>query len=351
MAGGLVLVTGGAGYIGSHTCVELLGAGYEVVVVDNLCNAHRSSIARLEEAAGRKLAAFHEADVTDRTALEEVFATHCRNGRSFAAVLHFAGLKAVGESVEQPLQYYYENVCGAVTLLQTMQQHGVKGIIFSSSATVYGVPKSLPLTEEAATGAINPYGSTKLMIEQILRDMCAADASFRAIALRYFNPIGAHSSGLIGEDPKGVPNNLLPVVAQVLTGRRPFLSVFGDDHETEDGTGVRDYVHVMDLAAGHVAALRHLCTSGAEDGGAGGWERFNLGTGRGYSVYEVVAAMEKASGRRVALSVTKRRQGDVAACYADASLAREKLGWVATRDMDTMCADLWRYLQRQHSDE
>jgi UDP-glucose 4-epimerase len=326
-----ILVTGGAGYIGSHTCVELLAAGYDVVVVDNLCNSKPEALRRVEAIAGRKLRAFHQVDVCDRAALAEVFSAH-----RIDAVIHFAALKAVGESVAQPLRYYGNNIAGTVVLAEVMAAAGVKTFVFSSSATVYGDPASVPINEDFPTGPTNPYGRTKWMMEYVLRDLAAADPAWRIALLRYFNPVGAHPSGRIGEDPNGIPNNLMPFVTQVAVGKREKLSVFGDDYATPDGTGVRDYIHVVDLADGHVKALQRLAQSP-------GVLTVNLGTGRGYSVLEVVKAFEVASGRRVPYQIVARRPGDVAQCWADPALAERELGWRATRGLDDMCADSWRW--------
>jgi UDP-glucose 4-epimerase len=325
-----VLVTGGAGYIGSHTCLVLLEAGHEVVVVDNLCNSREESVRRVRKLTGKPIE-FHEVDLLDQDALDEVF----RHGR-IDAVLHFAGLKAVGESVSQPLRYFHNNVTGTLVLGEAMVRHGVKTLVFSSSATVYGDPLAVPITEDFPLSATNPYGRSKLMIEEILRDLERADPDWRIAILRYFNPVGNHESGQIGEDPAGIPNNLLPYVAQVAVGRLPELEIFGNDYPTPDGTGVRDYIHVMDLAAGHERALERLRTHG-------GVLTYNLGTGRGYSVLEMIAAFERASGRRVPYRFGPRRPGDVAACWADVTRAREELGWQATRGLDAMCADAWRW--------
>ena len=325
-----ILVTGGAGYIGSHTCVELLDAGHDVVVVDNLDNSSQESLRRVRELTGRDLE-FNRVDIRDREGLHGVFARH-----DFAAVLHFAGLKAVGESVEVPLRYYENNITGTVHLLEAMAAHEVRSIVFSSSATVYGDPATVPITEEFPLSATNPYGRTKLFIEEILRDVCAADPAWRAVLLRYFNPVGAHPSGRIGEDPQGLPNNLMPYIMQVAVGRLPELQVFGDDYGTPDGTGVRDYIHVVDLAAGHVAAVEKL-------GDLPGCTAINLGTGRGYSVLEMVAAAKAAAGREIPYKVVGRRAGDIATCYADPSYAAAALGWRATRGVAEMCADHWRW--------
>jgi len=323
-------VTGGAGYIGSHACVELLAHGYDVTVVDNLSNSSEESLRRVQEIAGRPLA-FHRADLLDAAALEAVF----KAGR-FHAVLHFAGLKAVGESGEIPLRYYTNNVTGTLVLLETMKRHGVRDLVFSSSATVYGEPERLPLTEDSRLGPQNPYGRTKLMIEEICRDLAAAEKGWRIILLRYFNPVGAHPGGRIGEDPRGIPNNLVPYVLQVAVGRLPKLKVFGADWPTPDGTGVRDYIHVVDLVLGHLAALDALPRTQ-------GCAAYNLGTGTGYSVLEMVRAVEAASGRKVPFEITGRRPGDIAACWADPARAAEALSWRATRGLAEMCADSWRW--------
>jgi UDP-glucose 4-epimerase len=326
-----ILVTGGAGYIGSHTCVELLANGYEVVVVDNLSNSHHEALKRVQEIAGRSVA-FHQVDVRDRTALLEVFSRH-----PVDAVIHFAGLKAVGESVAKPLSYYDNNVSGTLVLCEVMAERGVHALVFSSSATVYGDPASVPIREDFPTSATNPYGRSKLMVEEILRDLQRASPDWRIALLRYFNPVGAHESGRIGEDPNGIPNNLMPYISQVAVGKLERLSVFGDDYATPDGTGVRDYIHVMDLAAGHVKALQRLA------GGAAELLTVNLGTGRGYSVLEMVRAFERASGRPVPFQIVGRRPGDIGACYADPSLAEKLLSWKAVRGLEEMCRDAWRW--------
>ncbi|MDB5799638.1 MAG: galE [Rhodocyclales bacterium] len=326
-----ILVTGGAGYIGSHTCVELLGAGYDVVVVDNLCNSKPESLRRVEELAGRKLTAFHEIDVRDREALADVFKAH-----QIDAVIHFAGLKAVGESVAKPLRYYDNNIVGTLVLIDVMTEAGVKSLVFSSSATVYGDPASVPIREDFPTGPTNPYGRTKWMLEFILGDVAVSDPAWRVALLRYFNPVGAHPSGRIGEDPNGIPNNLMPFVSQVAVGKREKLSVFGGDYATVDGSGVRDYIHVVDLAIGHVQAVKRLTERA-------GVLTVNLGTGRGYSVLEVVKAFEAASGRPVPYQIVDRRAGDVAQCYAETVLAAQELGWRAERGIEQMCADAWRW--------
>ncbi len=326
----MIFVTGGAGYIGSHTCVELLDAGCDVTVFDNFCNSHPESLARVERITGKKLH-FVRGDIRDRAAL---LAALRESGAS--AVMHFAGLKAVGESVTQPLAYYDNNVVGTLRLLEAMGECGVKTLVFSSSATVYGDPQRLPLTEDHPLSATNPYGQTKLMIEEMLRDLHRSDGSWKIGILRYFNPAGAHVGGLIGEDPQGIPNNLLPVVTQVAVGRRACLNVWGNDYSTPDGTGVRDYIHVVDLALGHLKALKRLeekaeCLT------------VNLGTGTGYSVLDIVRAFEQASGRSVPYKIAPRRPGDIASCYADPQRAFELLGWRAERGLSAMCADAWRW--------
>jgi UDP-glucose 4-epimerase len=325
-----VLVTGGAGYIGSHTCVCLLQAGHDVVVVDNLVNARPEALRRVQQIAGRSLT-FHQVDLLDRQALGGVFA-----GSPFDAVIHFAGLKAVGESVAQPLMYFHNNLTGTIHLLQAMAAAGVKDLVFSSSATVYGDPHAVPITEDFPLSAVNPYGRTKLVIEDMLRDLHHADPSWNVLLLRYFNPVGAHESGRIGEDPRGIPNNLLPYVAQVAVGRLPGVRVYGGDYPTPDGTGVRDYIHVVDLAEGHLKALERLADRP-------GIVPYNLGTGRGGSVLDVVKAFETASGRPIPYTITDRRPGDAAMCYADPTRANRELHWHATRDLDRMCADAWRW--------
>ena len=326
-----ILVTGGAGYIGSHTCVELLNAGYEVVVVDNLYNASRESLKRVEEITGKTLT-FYEADILDRDKMNEIF-----DQENIDSVIHFAGLKAVGESVAKPLEYYYNNIAGTLVLCDVMRSHGVKSIVFSSSATVYGDPAFVPITEECPKGKItNPYGQTKSMLEQILTDLNVADPEWKVILLRYFNPIGAHESGRIGEDPKGIPNNLVPYIAQVAVGKLERLNVFGNDYDTPDGTGVRDYIHVVDLAKGHVKAIEKMKETG-------GVQIYNLGTGRGYSVLEVLHAYEKACGKELPYVIRPRRAGDIATCYADPAKAEKELGWKAERGIEEMCADSWRW--------
>jgi UDP-glucose 4-epimerase len=325
-----ILLAGATGYIGSHTWLELLAAGHDVIGVDDFSNSSPVVLSRLAELSGHA-PDFVRASVTDAAAMDALFAT-----RHIDAVVHFAAFKAVGESVQRPLRYYANNVGGLLTLCASMRAHGVSRLVFSSSATVYGKPEALPIREDAATQATNPYGQTKLMGETILRDMAAADPAWQVAILRYFNPVGAHPSGRIGEDPLGVPNNLMPYVAQVAIGRRPRLAVFGGDYDTPDGTGVRDYLHVVDLAQGHVKSLERLL-------GQPGSLTINLGTGRGHSVLEVVAAYERASGRRVPYDIVARRPGDIDACYADPALARESIGWTAARGLEVMCEDSWRW--------
>jgi UDP-glucose 4-epimerase len=325
-----ILVTGGAGYIGSHTCVELLEAGHRIVVIDNFRNSKPSVLKRVEDITGKSVVCV-KMDIRDRPAMETVFAEH-----AIDAVIHFAGLKAVGESVADPTQYYENNVSGSLVLMQTMAKFGVHTVVFSSSATVYGEPPSVPIREDFPLMPMNPYGRTKRMVEDMLRDLAASDARWRIALLRYFNPTGAHQSGLIGEDPGGIPNNLMPYIAQVAEGRREKLSVFGNDYETVDGTGVRDYIHVVDLAQGHVKALEKLARQT-------GVLTYNLGTGQGYSVLEMIDAFEKASGCLVPYRFAPRRPGDVAVCYADPTLAERELGWRADRGLEQMCRDVWRW--------
>jgi UDP-glucose 4-epimerase len=325
-----VLVTGGAGYIGSHTCVELLNAGKEVVVIDNLCNSCEEALERVKKITGKELT-FYQADLLDRKAVEEVF-----EKEKIESVIHFAGLKAVGESVQKPLEYYYNNITGTLVLCDVMRKYGVKKLVFSSSATVYGSPKTVPIKEDFPLSVTNPYGRTKLMLEDIFRDFYVADPEWNIILLRYFNPIGAHKSGLIGEDPKGIPNNLTPYITQVAVGKLKEVGVFGNDYNTPDGTGVRDYIHVVDLAIGHVKALKKL----EEEPKV---RTYNLGTGQGYSVLEVIKAFSKACGKDIPYVLKPRRAGDIATCYADASLAEKELGWKAERKLDEMCEDSWRW--------
>ncbi|MBR3360758.1 MAG: UDP-glucose 4-epimerase GalE [Lachnospiraceae bacterium] len=333
-----ILVTGGAGYIGSHTVVELLEAGHEVAVVDNLSNASSRSLERVEQITGKKVA-FYEADIRDDIKLEEIFLKEKPD-----AVIHFAGLKAVGESVEIPLKYFDNNIGGTLTLLHVMKKTGCKNMVFSSSATVYGKPESVPIREDFPTGATNPYGRTKLMIEDILKDLYRSDPSWNVILLRYFNPIGAHESGLIGEDPSGIPNNLLPYVAKVAVGKLEKVSVFGNDYDTPDGTGVRDYIHVVDLAKGHIKAIEKI-----EKEGQVGCKTYNLGTGTGYSVLDIIRAFGEACGKEIPYVITGRRDGDVDTVYADPALAAKELGWKAEYDLQKMCADTWRW-QSQNPD-
>lgn len=326
----MILVTGGAGYIGSHTVVELLNQGSDVLVVDNFCNSSQESLRRVEKITGRKPLLI-EGDICDSALLERVFSSH-----NIEAVIHFAGLKAVGESVSQPLRYYENNVVGTIKLCQAMAAHGVKKLVFSSSATVYGDPDAVPIKESSPTGATtNPYGTSKHMVERVLADLCHADAEWSAVVLRYFNPVGAHPSGLIGEDPNDIPNNLMPYIAQVAVGKLPKLNVYGDDYPTIDGTGVRDYIHVVDLARGHLAALQSMREPG--------YDAINLGTGVGLSVLQMVAAFESASGQSVPYEVAPRRPGDIAQCYADPTYAEQKLGWRATHTLDDMMRDTWRW--------
>ncbi|MEO2508750.1 UDP-glucose 4-epimerase GalE [Clostridium paraputrificum] len=326
-----ILVTGGAGYIGSHTSIELLQAGYDIVIVDNFCNSKPESLNRIEELTGKK-PKFYEVDILDREGLNKVF-----DENNIEAVIHFAGLKAVGESVEKPIEYYENNISGTLVLCDVMRKHNVKKIVFSSSATVYGMNNKVPFSEDMPTAsATNPYGSTKLFIEQILSDIYVSDNEWSVALLRYFNPIGAHKSGRIGEDPNGIPNNLMPYITQVAVGKRKELSVFGNDYDTHDGTGVRDYIHVVDLAKGHLKAVGKVLSSN-------GVEAYNLGTGIGYSVLDVVNSFEKASGQKVPYKIVERRAGDIATCYADATKALRELGWKAEKNLDDMCRDSWRW--------
>ena len=325
-----ILITGGAGYIGSHTVVEFLRTGRELVVIDNLSNSKQEALRRVERISGKPVT-FYQLDVRDRQRLQAVFREH-----AIDAVIHFAGLKAVGESVEKPLEYYDNNVTGSLVLLEVMAAAGVKTMVFSSSATVYGDPQSVPIREDFPLSATNPYGRSKLMVEEMLRDLYRSDKSWRVALLRYFNPVGAHASGLIGEDPNGIPNNLMPIVARVAAGTLASLAVYGNDYPTKDGTGVRDYIHVVDLALGHLKALDALQEHG-------GLMTVNLGTGKGYTVLDVVRAFESASGRPVAYKFAPRRAGDIAACFADPSLAAKLLDWRAVRGLDEMCLDAWRW--------
>lgn len=329
-----IFVTGGAGYIGSHTCVELLNEGYEVVIMDNLYNSSQKAVDRIQEITGKSVA-FYKTDILDKEGMQEIF-----DKEKIDAVIHFAGLKAVGESVQKPLEYYHTNITGTLNLCDVMRDHGVKNIIFSSSATVYGDPAQIPITEECPKGtATNPYGWTKWMLEQILTDIHTADSEWNVILLRYFNPIGAHKSGMIGEDPKGIPNNLLPYVAQVAIGKLECVGVFGDDYDTPDGTGVRDYIHVVDLAKGHVKAINKLADKD-------GVNVYNLGTGKGYSVLEVIKAFGKACGHEIPYQIKPRRAGDIATCYSKCDKAKAELGWEAEFGIEEMCADSWNWQAR-----
>lgn len=331
-----ILVTGGAGYIGSHTCLALLEADYEVVVVDNLSNSSMQSMERVEELAGKKLT-FYKEDLLNEEGLSIIF-----DKEKPDAVIHFAGLKAVGESVAKPLWYYYNNITGTLNLLNVMKKHKVFKLVFSSSATVYGMPKTVPIREDFPLSVTNPYGQTKLMIENILKDLCFAEDEFNIVALRYFNPIGAHKSGKIGEDPSGIPNNLVPYVTQVIVGKLPYLNVFGNDYDTPDGTGVRDYIHVVDLALGHLKAIEFMKDNN-------GYHVYNLGTGNGYSVLDIVKAFEKVIGREIPYKIIERRPGDVGECYADPTLAKRDLNWEAKYDLQDMCEDSYRW-QKQNPD-
>ena len=327
-----ILVTGGAGYIGSHTSIELLNAGYDIVIVDNFCNSKPEVLNRIEELSGGKKPKFYKVDILDREGLSKVFEEN-----TIEAVIHFAGLKAVGESVTMPIEYYENNISGTLVLCDVMRKYGVKRIVFSSSATVYGMENKVPFSETMPTAsATNPYGSTKLFIEQILKDIYVSDNEWSIALLRYFNPIGAHESGRIGEDPNGIPNNLMPYITQVAVGKREFLSVFGDDYDTHDGTGVRDYIHVVDLAKGHLKAVEKVMN-------LKGVEPYNLGTGIGYSVIKKVKNFEKASGVEIPYKIAPRRAGDIATCYADASKALNELGWKAEKNLEDMCRDSWRW--------
>ncbi len=325
-----ILVTGGAGFIASHTNVELLNAGYDVVVVDNLVNSSRESVARVEELTGKKIS-FYEEDLLNEKAIDAIF-----EKENIDSVIHFAALKAVGESCQIPLRYFDNNLTGTLNLLKVMEKHGVKSIVFSSSATVYGKPESVPIREDFPLSVSNPYGRTKLIIEDMLRDIYKSDNEWDIALLRYFNPIGAHESGMIGENPHGIPNNLLPYVAKVAAGQLECVNVFGDDYDTPDGTGVRDYIHVVDLAAGHIKALEKLVTHP-------GLVTYNLGTGVGYSVLDIIKNFEKACGKEIPYKITPRRPGDIDMCYADPAKAKEELGWEATRSIDKMCEDAWRW--------
>ena len=335
-----VLVTGGTGYIGSHTCVELLNAGYEVIIVDNLCNSSPEVVDRIEKITDMR-PAFYEADIRDTGALDRIFQDH-----DIDIVIHFAGLKAVGESTQIPLDYYENNIAGSINLFQAMKRRNVKSIVFSSSATVYGDPHSVPIKEEFPTSATNPYGRSKLIIEEVLQDLFKSDSDWKIALLRYFNPVGAHESGLIGENPKGIPNNLMPFIAQVASGKLEFLNVFGNDYPTRDGTGVRDYIHVVDLARGHLAAMSYL-----EERERGEVFITNLGTGIGYSVLEMVQAFEKASGVKVPYKIVDRRPGDIAACFADTGYAKQTMGWRAEFGLERMCGDSWKWQKSSKIEE
>ncbi len=328
-----VLVTGGAGYIGSHTSVELLNAGYEIVIMDNFSNSKPAALDRIKKVTGKDFK-FYECDLLDAEGMDKIFSEN-----EIDAVIHFAGLNAVGESVSMPLEYYHNNITGTLILCQTMKKYGVKKMVFSSSATVYGNPATVPITEDFPLSTTNPYGSTKLMIENILRDLYVSDNEWSIALLRYFNPIGAHESGLLGEDPNGIPNNLMPYIARVAAGRLPQLSVFGSDYPTPDGTGVRDYIHVVDLSLGHLKALEWTTKEKGADA-------FNLGTGNGYSVLEMVKAFEKASGKPVNYKLTDRRPGDIAMCYANPAKAKEVLGWEAKKGIEEMCLDSWKFVDQ-----
>ncbi len=325
-----ILVTGGAGYIGTHTCVELLNRGYDIVVLDNLDNSCEKAVETVKKITGKDFP-FYKTDLLDYDDVEKVF-----NENKIDSVIHFAGLKAVGESTKLPIKYYHNNITGTLNLVDIMQKHKVYNLVFSSSATVYGVPKTVPITEDFPTSTTNPYGSTKLMIENILNDVYAADNNWSITLLRYFNPIGAHESGMIGEDPKGIPNNLLPYVAQVAVGKHEYVHVFGNDYDTVDGTGVRDYIHVVDLALGHLKAIEKKT-------GVCGVHTYNLGTGHGYSVLEIIKAFEKAAGKEIPYKIEARRPGDVAQCYANPDKAKKELDWQAEREISKMCEDLWRW--------
>ena len=329
----MILVTGGAGFIGSHTCVELLNAGYDVVIADNFSNSKPEAVKRIEKITGKKVK-LYEADLLDRPAMEKIF-----DENKIDAVIHFAGLKAVGESVSIPLKYYHNNITGTLILCEVMAKHNVKKIVFSSSATVYGSPKTVPIKEDFPLSTTNPYGSTKLMIENILRDLYVSDNEWSIALLRYFNPIGAHESGLLGEDPNGIPNNLVPYIAQVALGRLEVLSVYGNDYPTPDGTGVRDYIHVVDLSKGHIKALEKVMDTTGVDA-------YNLGTGTGYSVLDVVNAYQQASGVKINYKIAPRRPGDIAECYADPEKSKKELGWSAERDLKQMCLDSWNFTKK-----
>ncbi|MCA1060823.1 UDP-glucose 4-epimerase GalE [Rossellomorea aquimaris] len=325
-----ILVTGGAGFIGTHTCIELLNSNYDIIVLDNFLNSDPESLNRVKEITGKDFKVY-DIDLLEKEKVEKVF-----NENAIEAVIHFAGLKAVGESVEKPLYYYHNNITGTLMLSEVMEKYNVHHLVFSSSATVYGVPEEVPISENFPLSATNPYGRTKLMIEEILRDLYVSNKNWSIASLRYFNPIGAHESGRIGEDPKGIPNNLMPYITQVATGKLKELNVFGDDYPTSDGTGVRDYIHVVDLAKGHIKALEKIVSTN-------GVEAYNLGTGKGYSVLEIVDAFEKASGKKIPYKIAPRRSGDIAECYANPSKAEKELGWKAEKGIDEMCRDSWKW--------
>lgn len=333
----MIFVTGGAGFIGSHTCVELLNAGYDIVVADNFCNSKPEMVDKIKQITGKDFK-FYEADLLDREKTEQIFKEN-----KIDAVIHFAGLKAVGESVEKPMEYYHNNIGSTLVLCETMRKYGCKKIVFSSSATVYGSPKSVPIREDFPLSTTNPYGSTKLMIENILQDIYKSDNEWSIALLRYFNPIGAHSSGIIGENPNGIPNNLVPYIAQVAVGIRDQLNVFGNDYDTKDGTGVRDYIHVVDLSLGHIKAVEKIM-----DGT--GVKIYNLGTGKGYSVLEILHAYEKACGKTLKYEIAPRRAGDIAQCYADTQKSKKELNWEAKRGIEEMCADSWNFTQKNISE-
>lgn len=333
-----ILVTGGCGYIGSHTCCELLDNSYEVIIVDNLCNSKRDVVDKIKTITGKDVT-FYEGDVCDKACLTKIFEEN-----KIDAVIHFAGLKAVGESVAKPLMYYRNNLDSTLTLLEVMNEYNVKKLVFSSSATVYGTPKTLPIKEDFPLSTTNPYGSTKLMIEEILRDLYKSDNNWSIALLRYFNPIGAHKSGLIGENPNGIPNNLMPYILKVATGELPELNVFGNDYDTKDGTGVRDYIHVVDLARGHIKAIEKVLSTKEID-------CYNLGTGKGYSVLDLVKTFERVNNVKINYKITDRRPGDIAECYADPSYALEKLGWKAEKGIEEMCEDSYNFVIRQHLDK
>ena len=329
----MILVTGGTGFIGSHTCVELLNAGYDVAVIDNFSNSKPEVLKRIKTITGKEVK-FYEGDLLDKKAIKKIF-----DENKIDAVIHFAGLKAVGESVSIPLKYYHNNITGTLMLCEVMKEYNVKNLVFSSSATVYGNPHTVPIKEDFPLSTTNPYGSTKLMIERILRDLYVSDNDWSIALLRYFNPIGAHESGLIGEDPNGIPNNLVPYIAQVAQGRLECLSVFGDDYPTPDGTGVRDYIHVVDLSLGHIKAVERVLNTKGVDA-------YNLGTGKGYSVLDIVKAYEKACGKKINYKIAPRRPGDIPACYADPAKSKELLGWEATKTIEDMCKDSWNFTQK-----